>query len=182
MVTAKSHHYRVQYFELIKKKGLHLSPYIIGGGQEGGLRSGTENVFGIKVFDFAMQDKYAKIKENHQKLTEIKQKAVDLLDKTLFKVISTENSSPYILLVSALGVRGEIVMHALEKEDIIVGNGSACSSKSRHSRVLKECGYNEQVLDGAVRISFSTETTLEEVEIAIKKLNESVKKLKGIMD
>lgn len=167
---------------LIKKKGLHLSPYIIGGGQEGGLRSGTENVFGIKVFDFAMQDKYAKIKENHQKLTEIKQKAVDLLDKTLFKVISTENSSPYILLVSALGVRGEIVMHALEKEDIIVGNGSACSSKSRHSRVLKECGYNEQVLDGAVRISFSTETTLEEVEIAIKKLNESVKKLKGIMD
>lgn len=166
---------------LLKKKGMHLSPLIYGGGQENGLRSGTENIFGIKVFDYAMQDKYLNIKENFVKVKNLKAKAIELLDTSLFNMISGENSTPYILMVSAKGVRGEIVMHALETEGIIVGNGSACSSKHRHSRVLKECGYDDKVLDGAIRISFSADTETSEVEIAIQKLNETVKKLKGII-
>ncbi|MGN0805625.1 MAG: cysteine desulfurase family protein, partial [Candidatus Coproplasma sp.] len=96
---------------LIKRKSLALKPLIYGGGQEKGLRSGTENVFGIKVFEFAAVKKYSEIQENFDKVKNLKNKLIDLLDKNLFKIVSSENSSPYILSVIALGVRGEIILH-----------------------------------------------------------------------
>ena len=104
-----------------------------------------------------------------------------MLDNDLFEIISGENSSPYILTVGAKGVRGEVIMHALENEGIIVGNGSACSSKNRFSRVIEACGYDNVILDGVVRISFSTETTLDEAVFCAQKLNETVSKLKNIL-
>ena len=167
---------------LIKRKGLNISPLIFGGGQENGLRSGTENLFGIKVFEYAGNEKYSSIKENYQKIQHINQYLRDNLDKTLFKIISGENSSPYILTVSALGLRGEVIMHALEDQDLIVGNGSACSSKNRFSRVLEACGYKNDVLDGVIRLSFSSDSTMEEAVKALAILNETVKKLKGILN
>ena len=72
-------------------------------------------------------------------------------------------------------------MHTLENENIIVGNGSACSSKNRYSRVIEACGYNNSVLDGVIRISFSPESSLEQAKIAVDKLNFACKNLKGIM-
>ena len=72
-------------------------------------------------------------------------------------------------------------MHCLEKEGVIVGNGSACSSKNRFSRVIEACGYANDVLDGVIRISFSTENTISEAEIAVGILNDCAKKLKGIL-
>ena len=166
---------------LIRKKGLNLAPFIHGGGQESGLRSGTENVFGIKVFQFSGEEKYKNILENYQKVSEIKQYFIENLDKRYFQIISSENSSPYILSVSAVGLKGEVVMHSLEREGVIVGNGSACSSKNRFSRVIEACGYKEKVLDGMLRFSFSTETTIEEVKQAVVIVNRIVEKLKGIM-
>ena len=68
-------------------------------------------------------------------------------------------------------------MHSLEDDGIIVGNGSACSSKNRYSRVLTAAGYDNETLDGVVRLSFSNATTPDEVSFAIKKLNEKTKKL-----
>ena len=94
---------------------------------------------------------------------------------------SSENSSPYILTISAVGLRGEVVMHALEEQNVIVGNGSACSSKNRFSRVIEACGYKNDVLDGVVRISFSPNSTFEEVNMATNIINETAKKLKGIL-
>lgn len=167
---------------LIKKKNLNLSPLIFGGGQENGLRSGTENVFGIKVFDYAGQEKYQSIKENYQKVKEIKEYIKDKLDKNIFTIISSENSSPYILTASAKGLRGEVLMHSLETNGVIVGNGSACSSKNRFSRVIEACGYANDVLDGVIRISFSTESTLADAETAVNIINETAKKLKGILN
>ncbi len=166
---------------LIKRKNLNLSPLIFGGGQESGLRSGTENVFGIKVFDFAGQEKYENLRENFEKVKSIKTYIKDNLDKNVFTVISGENSSPYILTVAAKSLRGEVLMHSLEQRNIIVGNGSACSSKSRFSRVIEACGYPNEILDGVIRISFSTENTIEEAEIAVVEINETAKKLKGIL-
>ena len=72
-------------------------------------------------------------------------------------------------------------MHSLEQFGIVVGNGSACSSKNRYSRVIEACGYKKDVLDGVVRISFSTDTTIEEIMTATEKLNQVALKLKGIM-
>ena len=166
---------------LIKKKGVNISPLIFGGGQENGLRSGTENVFGIKVFEYAGQEKYLNLKENYDRIKNIKNDFIEKLDKSIFTVISGENSSPYVLSISAVGLRGEVIMHTLEQKGIIVGNGSACSSKNRFSRVIEACGYKNDVLDGVIRISFSSNTTIEETQIAVIELNNAAKKLKGIM-
>jgi len=166
---------------LIKRKGVNLTPLIFGGGQENGFRSGTENLFGIKVFEYAGIEKYQNIKQNFDKVLQIKNRLIERLDKDLFIKISSENSSPYVLTVSASGIRGEVIMHTLETQGVIVGNGSACSSKNRYSRVIEACGYNEKVLDGVVRLSFSSENTIEEADNVAEMLNCTVRKLKGIM-
>ena len=168
---------------LIKRKNLVLKPFIFGGGQEKGLRSGTENVFGIKVFEYASQKKYANLQENFERVKGIKQRLINLLDKELFKIVSKDKSSPYILSVIALGVRGEIILHEVNDKGLIIGTGSACSSneKKRYSRVILACGIEEKLTDGVLRLSFSTDTTLEEIEEAAKILNETVRNRMEIM-
>lgn len=166
---------------LIKRKNLNLTPLIFGGGQENGFRSGTENVFGIKVFEYAGAEKYENLALNYKKVSALRNEFISGLNKDLFTVISGENGSPYILTISAKGLRGEVVMHALEAEGIIVGNGSACSSKNRFSRVIEACGYKNDILDGVIRISFSVYTTMEECKTAVTVINNTVEKLKGII-
>lgn len=163
---------------IIKHKNLkNLKPFILGGGQENGLRSGTENVYGISVFENAVKERLDVIK-NYEKAQELKQKLLSMLDESIFKVISSQNSSPYVVCVSAVGLRGEVIQHLLEDENVIIGTGSACSSKHPHSRILTSIGYPKQVLDGVLRISFSPETTMFEVETCAKLLNEKAKELK----
>lgn len=168
---------------LIKRKSLVLKPFIFGGGQEKGLRSGTENVFGIKVFEYASQKKYANIKENFEKVRCLKERLINLLDTNLFKIISSDNSSPYILSVIALGVRGEIILHEVNDKGLVIGTGSACSSneKKRYSRVVLACGIEEKLADGVLRLSFSSDTTVEEIEEAAEILNNTVKNRMEIM-
>ena len=166
---------------LIVKKGVNLKPIIIGGGQENKLRSGTENVFGIKVFEYAGTDKYFNINENFALVSKIKKHILDNLDKSVFTVISGENSSPYVLSVAVKGLRGETVMHALEEKGLYVGNGSACSSKSKLSRVITACGIDNKLAEGVIRISFSSENTFSEAEKAVEILNTTVKNLKAVM-
>ncbi len=164
---------------LIKKKNINVTPLIFGGGQENGLRSGTENVFGIKVFDYAGQEKYQNLKDNYNYVKQLKEIFINRLNKSLFTFISSENCSPYILTVSAKGLRGEVVMHSLEQKGVIIGNGSACSSKNRFSRVIESCGYDKDVLDGVIRISFSTDNTVAECENVVEIINNTVEILKG---
>ena len=166
---------------LIRKKRVPISPLIHGGGQEDGLRSGTENVFGIKVFETAIISHYKNISENFNIVKEINDYIRNNLDKNYFNILSTENASPYILSISAIGLKGEVMMHCLEQEEIIVGNGSACSSKNRFSRVIEACGYSKDILDGVIRLSFSYENTIDEAKIVVNTLNVLAKKLKGIM-
>ncbi len=166
---------------LIKKKSVHISPLIFGGGQENGLRSGTENVFGIKVFEYATEDHYKNIKADYERAKELKEYFLSMLDKSLFTIISSENASPYVISISAIGLRGEVIMHSLETKGIVIGNGSACSSKNRFSRVLTACGYNNDVLDGVLRISISTETTKEELKFCAEEIVKCVNELKRIM-
>lgn len=167
---------------LLKKKNVNLCPLIFGGGQESGYRSGTENVFGIKVFEFAGKEKYQNIRENYQKVKALRDLFFEKLDSNLFTFISNKECSPYIITVSAKGLRGEVVMHSLEEQGVIVGNGSACSSKNRFSRVIESCGYDNEVLDGVIRISFSVDQTEEQCLKAIDILNKTVEKLKGILN
>ena len=167
---------------LIKKSKLNFSPLIFGGGQEGGARSGTENVFGILAFKTATELHNTKLAETVEKFNLLKKTFIDNLNSNFFKIISDSNCAPHIISVSAVGLRGEVLQHMLEDYEVIVGTGSACSSKSPHSRILKNCGYSGKVLDGVLRISFSSETTLEEVKFAVEKLNFCAEKLNGIMN
>ena len=159
---------------LIKRKSLQLPPYIIGGGQESGRRSGTENTFGIKQFEYAAEKKFSTLKEDFTRLTEYREKLWGALDKDVYLRLSSEDAPPYLLSVSAVGLRGEVLLHMANDKGLIIGTGSACSSnaKNRYSKVILACGYDEKTADGVLRISFSPETTETEIDEAAKILNE----------
>ena len=164
---------------LIKRKSLVLPPYLIGGGQENGRRSGTENTFGIMQFVYAAQEKFATLREDFERLKGYREKLWQGLDKDIFVRISNEETSPYILSVSAVGLRGEVLLHMANDKGLIIGTGSACSSnaKTRYSKVILACGYDEKTADGVLRISFSSSTTENEVDEAILILNEIARDL-----
>jgi len=168
---------------LIKRKNTVIKPYIFGGGQEQGMRSGTENVFGIKNFEFAAVKKYEKIKENYKYAQNLHRLLWEGLDKRLFTRISGENCSPYILCVGVDGLRGETILHEADDRGLIIGTGSACSSneKNRYSRTILACGVGESLADGILRLSLSSENTEDEVVNAAKILNEIVANRKAIM-
>lgn len=169
---------------LIKRKNLVLKPYIYGGGQQQGLRSGTENIFGIKCFEYAVISRYADIKQNFEKVKKINTIISTGLDKSLFKIISPSSGSPYILTVSAVGLRGETIMHEADDNGVIIGTGSACSSNAnkRYSRVILACGFEENIADGVLRLSFSPQNTESEALEAIDILNKIVKHRKEVME
>lgn len=169
---------------IIKRKSLVLPPLLFGGGQESGRRSGTENVFGIMQFAFATQEKYLNLKEDFSRLKEYRRLLVDGLDKSIYTVLSGENASPYVTSISAVGLRGEILLHIANDKGLIVGTGSACSSnaKNRFSRVILACGFDEKTADGVLRVSFSDKTTEDEVRTAVGLLNELGGELKSRMN
>ena len=168
---------------LIKRKTLVLPPYIVGGGQEAGRRSGTENTFAIKQFEYAAEEKFSTLKTDFARLTEYRELLWTLLDKDVYVRLSAEDSTPYILSVSAVGLRGEVLLHMADDKGLIIGTGSACSSnaKTRYSKVILACGYDEKTADGVLRLSFSPQTTKEEIEEAAKILNEIGKDLQRRM-
>ena len=168
---------------LIKRKNLIIKPYIFGGGQENGLRSGTENVFGIKDFEYAAEARYAHIADDFKKAEALRALLKSRLDKSLFTEISGENCSPYILTVGADGLRGETILHEANDNGLIIGTGSACASndKKRYSRTILACGVGERLADGILRLSLCADNTEKEVLTAAEILNRIVKNRKEIM-
>lgn len=162
---------------------LKLNPIIYGGGQERGFRSGTENVPGIIGLGKAVEimNKNFEKEQNHvrdlklyfiDRLQEIDKIRINSLDKY---------SSPYILNVSFEHVRGEVLLHYLEKKGIYVSTTSACSSKShKESRVLKELGLTDLQIEGAIRFCFSYEITKEDIDYTIDVLKDSVKEIRQV--
>lgn len=164
----------------------HLHPVIYGGGQENGLRSGTENVLGIIDFAEAVKrwfrfdnedDFYDRVTDAYPAAVLLQKKLWSLLDKRKFVRISPEDGSPYILTVSARGKNNEVIQKILEeKYGILVGIGSACSSNHAENkgRVLRALGYGDDIINGTLRFSFSPQTTVEEIRTAAKAVNEVV--------
>lgn len=162
------------YVKNIKK----LKPIIFGGGQEFGLRSGTENTMFTLAFGEIARS--LKIKESYDKINEIRNYVRNFFEsKDGVEINSPKDASPYVLSLSFCGVRGETLVHVLEGENIILGTGSACSSKKGAlNRTLEEMGKTKEENEGAVRISFSKETTLDEVKQACNIIYDSYLKLK----
>lgn len=156
-----------------------ISPYILGGGQQGGLRSGTENVSGIMALDKAIQ--MAKVEENFAYVKELNMKARKILQtEQNIHINSEENNCPYILSISAIGVNGATLVNMMDSCGVCLGIGSACSTKKAGNVTLEAMGKNKDEILGSLRISFCVQNTIQEVEFACEKLLENYQKLRKI--
>lgn len=166
------------------KKGFEPKPLIAGGGQERGLRSGTENLAAIAGFAKASEIILDNLKENYEKVEGVKSYFIEQLNKVENIKINSETEKdflPHILSVSFIGVRAEVLLHLLEEDNIFVSNGSACSSKNnKGSHVLGAIGLKRDELEGTIRFSFNETNTLEEVDFVIDKLNKGLKMLRRV--
>lgn len=160
------------------RSGVKIKPLIYGGGQQAGMRSGTENVPGVAGFGAAVKEMYTDHAEKIQKLIGLKDYMTDRLGEIEGTVINSkkgEASAPQIVSVSFEGVRSEVLLHALEDKGIYVSSGSACSSNHPGiSGTLKGIGVAQKLLDSTIRISFSIFNTKEEVDYTIDVLKKLV--------
>ena len=162
---------------LYLKNTVSLKPIIFGGGQESGLRSGTENMLGIYTLYRASQIVTSNLEVNYKKIANLKKLFLDKLGQTNLKytIHSFEDNSPYIVSLSFVGCRAETLLNMLgDYDNIFVGNGSACSAKKSGNRVLESMGVQKSEIEGNLRISFGIYNTPEEVEYLVEKLNERV--------
>ena len=149
---------------LYKRKGLNnIKPVIHGGGQEKGLRSGTESVPLIAALGGAVDE--LKITASLKAMKELHAYAVERLSSLDGLVINTPDRDilPYIINISVIGYRSETLLHFLEQRDIFVSSGSACA-KGKGSYVLTEMGLIADLTDSALRISFSKNSTFEDID------------------
>lgn len=164
-------------------KDLNLNPIIYGGGQEKGMRSGTENVPAIAGMAMAAQSIEKDFHSIQAHLKKLKSTAMDGLSREIegieFNSANTDDFSPHILNVSFEGLKSEVILHLLEKKDIYLSSGSACSSRKKsQSHVLKSMGLTSKRAEGSLRISFSKYNTLEEVKDMTKVLKSAVEDLR----
>lgn len=164
-------------FLYIKSK-TKIKPIIYGGGQELGLRSGTENCYAIYGLGVAVEELYQDFDANVSQLRELKEHFLARIENMEFAHVnglSDLNSAPHIVSVSFDDVRAEVILHALEERGIYVSAGSACSSnKPATSKTLLAIGIDKKYLDSTVRFSFSKYNTIEEVDYAADALLELV--------
>jgi cysteine desulfurase len=162
---------------LYVSKDARIHPQMLGGGQEVGMRSGTENVPGIAGFGLAAEMAAETLAHRSTQAAELK----EFLQKGIMDGISDilvnspDQGSPYILNVSFLGTRGEVLLHHLEQHGIYVSTGAACSSnKKGTSHVLQAMGRSDKEIEGAIRFSFSEFNSLEQMEEVLDRVKAAV--------
>ena len=167
---------------LYVKEKTKLKPVIYGGGQQKGMRSGTENVPAYAGLGVAAEEIYKDFETKQNRLYELKEYFIEEVTKLEGITINGRtgrDSAPQIVSVSFDGIRAEVLLHALEDKGVFVSAGSACSSnKPAISATLKSIGVKSNLLDSTVRFSFSVYTTREEITYALEQLNVIVPMLK----
>lgn len=165
------------------KENNRIKPLLTGGGQEIGIRSGTENVPGIYGIGEAVRILNQDLEGTIDKIRGLR----DLLKEAILanidnvKINSPEDGVCHVLNVSFRGVRGEVLLHYLEQKEIYVSTGSACSSKKKGSHVLNAIGLTPDEIEGAIRFSLSDLNTKEEIMKTVEVLKESVSDLRMII-
>lgn len=159
-----------------------VRPIIFGGGQQKGMRSGTENVPAIAGMSKAIEEIYTDFDEKIDKLYSIKERFIDgvsQIDGIKINGLTGYDSAPHVVSVSIQGIRSEVMLHALEDKGIYVSAGSACASnKPQTSATLKAIGVEKQYLDSTLRFSFSSFTTIEEIDYTIKQMYDIIPMLR----
>ena len=164
------------------RDGAKVNPIIYGGGQQKGMRSGTENVPGIAGLAKAAEMVYANLDEDMSRMYELRDmfiRGVSEMDNVRVNGCSGRESAAHIVSLSVRGVRSEVLLHALEDRGIYVSAGSACAAKKQQtSATLKAIGIEKDLLDSTLRFSFSVFTTEEEIQYTIQALSEVIPMLR----
>ena len=168
-------------FLFIKDK-TKVKPLIYGGGQQKGMRSGTENVPGVAALGEAAAEIYENFDEKIDHLYALKSRFIDGVSGIEGVTVNGKtgrDSAPQIVSVSIDGVRSEVMLHTLEDQGIYVSAGSACSSnKPSVSHTLTSIGLKGNLLDSTIRFSFSVHTTEDEIDYAISVMSDVIPTLR----
>lgn len=161
---------------------IKIKPIMFGGGQQKGLRSGTENVPGIAGLAKAVEMVYADFDADIEKLYRLKAaflKGLEEIPEIRINGLTGRDSAPHIVSVSIRGIRSEVMLHALEDKGIYVSAGSACSAKKpQPSETLKAIGIEKDLLDSTIRFSFSIFTTMEEIDYTLRVMSDIIPMLR----
>lgn len=155
-----------------------VQPMIFGGGQQKGLRSGTENVPGVAALGEATAEIYEDFEEKTERMYALRERLIAGIGEIEGVTVNgrTDRScAPHIVSISIRDVRSEVMLHSLEEYGIYVSAGSACSShKPAPSRTLQAIGLSKGALESTIRISLSVDTTEEEIDYTVAKLKEII--------
>ena len=158
---------------LYVRKGIRIDPLILGGGQQDGMRSGTQSPVLAGAFLAALKEVTSEIDEARSEVKKINEYLRKELSSRGAKILSPDDALPYVLNVSFEGFESETMLHCLEIYDIFVSTVSACSAKQKKvSYVLLEMGVDRKTAANAVRLSFSRYNTMDEAEEFIKCVDE----------
>lgn len=158
---------------LYVRKGVRIDPLILGGGQQDGMRSGTQSPVLAGAFLAALKEVTSEIDEARSEVKKINEYLRKELSSRGAKILSPDDALPYVLNVSFEGFESETMLHCLEIYDIFVSTVSACSAKQKKvSYVLLEMGVDRKTAANAVRLSFSRYNTMDEAEEFIKCVDE----------
>lgn len=165
---------------LYVKKGTKVNTLIFGGGQENGLRSGTENVFGIASFAYAAEKMRKEQKQNFEKVKKMREELLSAFKENGIEyVIHGESGVPHTMnIMLEKSIRGETLVHALEKRGVLLSTGSACSATKHFNSTLEAMGVPNSEILASVRISISPYMDFDAKLIA-KIVKEEIDKLKG---
>lgn len=161
---------------------IKIHPIIWGGGQQKGMRSGTENVPAIAGMALAIETIYKNLDEEIDKLYQLKQRFIEgaqKIEDVKINGLTGRDSAPHVVSLSVRGVRSEVLLHALEDKGIYVSAGSACASnKPSISATLQAIGVEKDLLDSTIRFSFSIFTTPEEIDYTLQNLYDIIPMLR----
>ena len=166
---------------VMKSRG--LSPIILGGGQEGGMRSGTENVPGISAFGVAVKIGNTTLRQRYAYLCSLKSYLIERLESELCEISITKpkDSAPHIINITLPKIKSETMLHYLSSLGIFVSSGSACSSNQSHlSSALTAFGRTAAEADTSLRISLSHKNTREDIDGLIEGLKSGLARLSRI--
>ena len=159
-----------------------MHPIVFGGGQQKGVRSGTENVPGIAGLAKAVELVYKNLDQDTEKLYHIKKafvEGIQRMDGVVVNGHTDETGAPHIVSVSIKGVRSEVLLHALEDKGIYVSAGSACAArKPQPSATLRAMGISQELLGSTIRFSFSIFTTMEEIDYTLQTMYDIIPMLR----
>lgn len=159
-----------------------IKPILFGGGQQNGLRSGTENVSAIAGLAKAIEIVYSKLDREVEELYQIKEAFVEGVKQIPDVFVNGHpgrDGAPHVVSVSFQGVRSEVLLHALEDKGVYVSAGSACSAhKPQPSATLQAMGIDKELLGSTIRFSFSAFTTMDEISYTLQCLYDIIPMLR----